>query len=269
MGRAPLILLRDDGRPKLSIFDLERRIRHVYYLRRQDFQREMDAMDHFAALGFGVPALLGRDEGRLCYQQRIIREPFRRDSRAVPADVEAQIQRLAAATRPDWMPVPAYLDRCLDAVRAIEDALSAGQRRRLGGALDELAACDSRFIGGAIPMRLCHGDMSMGNVLIGDDGRVYLNDFDRSFVANAWFDAVYYCRTSGLGRESETRMVNAVTRAIRGGSVLNTEVEQSRVALLTAMDLAVYVHDRMRDVPSGPDRVCRFSLDLMGQIVGR
>jgi hypothetical protein len=266
---APLMLLREDGRPKLSVFDLDKGVRRVQFLRRADFDGEIEAIGHFASRGLSVPKAGAVDEVGLCYQQQLVLDPMRARFLTTPVEVMDQIEALAAAGQPEWLSATEFLSRCAEAVEGISGHIGSGLSGFLGGLLDRAGSRDGRFPGLKVPMLRCHGDLSTGNVLRGEDGRVYLIDFDRSFVANAWFDAIYYSRVAGLPESEEGLLIGRVTSRLGMKADAGGLFGWVDPAGLTALDLAVYVHRRLLSVESGPDRLCRYSLDLMEKLRDR
>ena len=123
--------------------------------------------------------------------------------------------------------------------QAFTDNLAAiAERCQANGVVAELindihaiVACMSRLSWPSAPRTICHGDLTLENILIGKDGRFYLIDFDTPNILSAWMDfgklyqdlLGYWCiRSIAMTAPRSLRLNNAIQALFR----LRAEVDR-------------------------------------------
>jgi hypothetical protein len=263
-----LILVRDSGRPKVSTFSIAKRVKNVQVVHEYDYRREIYAMEFFAKRGIAIPPFQRQDTGTLAYRQKLVRNPLVRLRQLDSLQVENALQELVRRGHLGRQPASTYVEECerrlANSRGCIPDSLSQACLE----VLDDLRRQVATKPGTLIQMVQAHGDFSRGNYLCGDDGKRYLIDFDRSFEATEYFDAMYYATEEGLDSRQTTEMLCrlAKTWQVRLTPFENDPCRWARA--LFVMDLVRFLVSRFEALPDSPDRICRYSICLLERAVG-
>jgi aminoglycoside phosphotransferase len=141
-----------------------------------------------AAAGVRCPVALAVPHERLVVESHVVGRRWSPDDACTAANAAAAsaLATLHAQADPAGMPSHGPLEQLDLALRAVEDlARLSPELGRQGAALADLLA---RRVPPLCRLGFAHGDMHRGQVLLGDDGRAGLVDFDRACAAPAALD---------------------------------------------------------------------------------
>jgi len=259
-----LVMVRQLHRPKVSVFRLAEGSKEVATRHAFDFDNEMSADREFRAIGMRCPELQSADRARLCYRQALVRDPLRRTPPVASATTDEILRELSRRSNFDRVPSARYLAEATDALITLGFSLGTASVEMLRQPLELLT--DRGRKPDLLPLALSHGDFSAGNLLYGDDGSVFLNDFDRALQGTAFYDCAYLATVDGRPKEWLDRELSAVAAR---HEVAVPDAAGARSAFVTAllvMDLLRYAAKRYRSIDHADDRLCRYSVDLAQRV---
>jgi hypothetical protein len=258
-----LILIRDEGRPKICLFSLAQKQKDVVLLYEFDYGQEMYAMEEFTRLGIPHPPIVSNDDGEFSYVQTIIGDPLGKLVLANDSAAESVLLDFLRKNDVAYQDLNSYIDRGRDAISVAEAYLSEDLLMVSRQMLESLSFGSRVTLGEKVPCVQCHGDFSIGNILIADDGSPFLIDFDRSFRANVFFDAMYFGINMHLSKAELIELLGKVDRSC-GLKLGLPDSDLYRFAIsLFVVDLNRFLALRFSAISDERDRVCQYTLNFI------
>jgi hypothetical protein len=203
------ILVREEGRPKVTFFDFRQQIKTVVWVYEEDFNREILGIEHFAKHPSSVPAVLTINASQKAITQRLVGR-FMGDYATLDQLVALLID--IHGTRHDGQTsVASYLLRWNDDCRT-QVALAGDLHETAQPAIQFLTGVQND-LGASFVTSIAHGDISTFNALAGPHGIIWLIDFDLAAPRPASFDLVYLHVTDT--RFKRQPLVNSLRRLER------------------------------------------------------
>lgn len=262
-----LILIRESGRPKVGVFNIADRRKDVHLLHEPDYRRELEAIEWFSRGVVPVPPLLASDAAGKRYSQRLVCDPLAPAAPADLADAESVLMALAASAQVEYEDPDTFVSGTEAAIGQTASYLNVAVRTKLQQVLSQ---CRREFLpafASGVPKTRCHGDYSLGNLLTGEDGRLYLNDFDRSFMAGPLFDAVYFGVTAQLPGKWVHRVVDELGHIEKLSAAVGSVDLMRYARAMAALDLVRFVRRRAVNLGAAPDAVCEYSIYVIEQLL--
>jgi hypothetical protein len=251
----------------VSVFSISQRERDVFIHYGFDFEREIAAIEDFTDQEFSVPPISNINHQNQSYKQKLVCDPLSRGTRVSSASLAQILQSFQMKSDLEYLPTESYLDQVCQSVDYLGTQGLYKFPEKLYERREELReSLPSIFLKG-VPMCRAHGDFSAGNMLIGDDGLSYLNDFDRSFLASFVFDLMYVAVIERWPRSRILGSLNAVMRH-RDSVFVGAEEDLLDVCEnMFVMDLCLFIEDRHRFISHPEDRKCKFSVSMIERVI--
>lgn len=260
---ADMILIRDAVRPKVCLYFLEDGWKRVLMHYEYDFRREVQAAGIFEREGIPCLPLLSIDEEEHSFVQILVGDIFGRQLHVRESEAESLLVEMISKSAFQDEDLAHYFARGRQVIAAMSDIVASelidSSENLMDAALSE--ASDAGV--STVPVLRCHGDFSLNNILRGARGEYYLIDFDRSFVATALFDAMYFGMGNGWSQQEIAGLLRKVLRACKREINLPDRQLFDLARALYAVDLGRYLHERLTVIENDRDRICWYSLGLM------
>jgi hypothetical protein len=240
--RFPIIRLKA-ATSKLSLFDIERRVKRTVWADADAHDAAIAAVKHFSRAPASVPPVITHEPDSLSMEEVLV-GPFLQStgvrlSHAVPILLE-----LNASGDTDVMPLQQYVRDNLTPVDRAGLHLDDVSRARLAAIFETIVREAQQHPERTVPMTQAHNDLSVGN-MVRDGGRVYFLDLDNSFRATLWYDLVYLkFKSDDTGFDELARSIIELNARVRYAEVAPADSLRWSLSLF-AVDFCRYVSSRI------------------------
>lgn len=245
-----IAVFRDKESKKLSLFDMKNQLKSVFWADANDYARDVAASKHFSNKKIDVLGYLSTDPNHKSIMQNIVGRLGEHATELGPIDDQLMDYVTTAA---HMKPFQIHKN----------DGLGVDTKSIIETAEQHLKK--SFWVHNNIcPQLLVHGDLSPFNI-IRDGDKSYLIDFDRSFVASAYYDFVYvwlnkYDRSLGKLKDR----IRTINETYYGKNVIPEPIALDLAISHFVMDNVKFINERCKSLNEA-----RYIIYILNRLIER
>jgi hypothetical protein len=240
--RYPIVRLKA-ATSKVSLFDIEGRVKRTVWADADGHDAAVAAVKHFSRAPASVPAIVTHEPDSLSMEEVLVGS-FLQPTGVSLSDAVPILIELNASCDTDVIPLPQYIRDNITHVGRTRTHLDDVSRARLDAIFETLLREARQHLGRTVPMTQAHNDLSVAN-LVREGARVHFLDLEHSFRATLWYDLVYLkFKSDAFGFDDLARSILELNARVGYADVMPADSLRWCLPLF-AVDFCRYVSSRV------------------------